>query len=413
MNRSVILSVLDQAMLSAFNLALNLAFIAYATPAEFGNLVLVQAGAFFAISAQNALIIMPLNYLVPGRAEGEARANLSMLTSVSLLLTLLVTMASFGLSLLAEADLALFFAISFYFLTTVQREYVRNVSIVTGHMARAFRDDAIMAAVSAAAVVLLWHFVRPEVAALGGMAIGNLAVFIISRPDLAFVAGRLKAHLSEYRNVWKETRWALQGAMQNEVETRSYVFVVEHWRGAATLGTLQAGRIVLSPLMLVANGWRRIARPRIVADLHRGERQAVMRTLWLGGAFIGAATLIYGLALAVAWPLLDAYVFRQRYEDMQMIVFVWWLYSCVMGFAAVVVTLLEATRQFRMLAFIGAGVAGTIVLLLAIFALFELPLISAVLILTGVHAVEMVIYCILIRRGLPRIENGAPVAEAV
>lgn len=399
MNKTVILSILDQGMMSAFNLALSFAFIAYATPAIFGSLVLIQAGAFFAISAQNALVVMPLNYLLPGREGPKADADISLLTSVNLLLTLAMSLASLGLSVFVQADVALFIAIGAYFATVLLREYVRNLSIVTGHMSRTLRDDAVMIFLSALAVPALWTIFRPETAALGGMALGNLGALIISRPNLRLDPGRIGAHLAAYRAIWKETRWALQGAMQNEVETRAYVFVVEHWRGAAALGTLQAGRIALSPLMLVINGWRRIARPRIVADLHRGRNDAVNRTLCYGAAAIAAATILYGLALVVAWPLLENFVFRQRYPDMGAIVLCWWLYSCVMAAAAVVVTLLEATRQFRVLARIGFGVALAIIVMLAGLTLIEVDIITVILSLTGIHLIEITIYCILIYRG--------------
>ena len=48
MKRTMLISLVDQALNSAFNLLLNLAFIAFATPAEFGRFAFVLAGSFFA-----------------------------------------------------------------------------------------------------------------------------------------------------------------------------------------------------------------------------------------------------------------------------------------------------------------------------------------------------------------------------
>lgn len=409
MKGAVFLSIIDQALLSAFNLALNLAFIAWSTPGEFGRFVLVLSGAFFAISAQNALIIMPLNYLLPGREAEEADAKLSMLTSANLALTAGATLASLTLGLLIGADMATHAAIAAYFAATLLREYTRGIMVVKGRVDRTLINDALFVAASAGLILALWPLGEPVTMMLSGIAGGGLIALLLGRVDMQFAPARFIAHLKAYRAVWKETRWALQGALQHEVEARGYVFLVEHWRDAATLGMLQAGRVTLSPLLLINNAWRRVARPRIVEDMHRGRPGNIARTLWFGAAVIAGATLLYGAVLAAAWPLLELYVFKQRYGDMTGIVLSWWLYSCIVGMLAVPVTLLEARRQFRLLATVGFAGATLIVMTLSGLAFVDFDVKTVVLTLCAVHAIELIVYLAMIRRPVPAHgEEAAP-----
>jgi O-antigen/teichoic acid export membrane protein len=414
MKRTMLISLVDQALNSAFNLLLNLAFIAFATPAEFGRFAFVLAGSFFAASAQNALIVMPLNYLLPGRPPAEADAELSMLTSANLALTLLVLPVGLGLGAVIGADAALSLAILAYFLTLMAREYLRNVLVVQGRMARTLVYDAVALAAAAAFAAVFWQALAPEAAVLAGLAAGNALAFLVCGAKLNADLRRLPAHLSAYRQVWKDTRWALQGALQNEVVMRSYVFLVERMRDAAALGRLNAGRVVLSPLLLVGTAWCRVARPRMVEELRAGRSAAVIGLLRSGAAIVAGAALLYGLCLVLAWPYVETYAFRGRYGDMAGIVFCWWLYALVAGLTSVMATLMEARRQFRALAVV--GLAGAVLVPISLFALLFAGFDASVVVLglAGVSLLECAIFATLTLRDLmapaagPGREAGAP-----
>lgn len=393
MKRAVLLSFVDQALNSGFSLLLNLAFIAFATPAEFGRFAFILAGSFFAVSAQNALIVMPLTYLLPGRPAAETDSELAMLTSANLVLTLLALPVGLGLSLLLGTDPALMAAAAAYFATLMLREYARNILVVTDRIHLTLGYDAIAIALAAAAAVILWPLLPPEAAALGGLALGNLGALAVCRVDTRRDLRHLPAHISAYRRVWEDTRWALQGALQSEVKARSYAFLVERMRDTAALGTLNAGRVAISPLLLVSAAWCRVARPKLVEHLRRGQRRPLLVILWSGAAVVTGAALVYGIALVIAWPYLEMFAFRGRYGDMAGIVMVWWGYALAVGLTSVMSSAMEARRQFRELAVV--GLIGALIVPLLLFALLRAGLAapSAVLGLAGVSLVEFAVFC--------------------
>ncbi len=407
MTRAVLLSLIDQALNSGFSLLLNLAFIAFATPAEFGIFAFLLAGSFFATSAQNALIIMPLNYLLPGREQEEVDRNLSMLTSANSVLSMLVLPVSLGLASVIGADVALLGATACYFLTMLVREYARNLMVVRGQIHRTLIYDLVALGATALLAVPLWKVLSPATAVLFALSAGNCLSFVWCRFDLKADFRRLPSHLSDYRGVWKDTRWALQGALQNEVMARSHVFLVERMRDAAALGMLNAGRVGVSPLLLVGTAWCRIARPKMVEELAHGEVRAVLRLLRSGAMIVGGAAVLYALFLVLAWPLLETYTFRNRYGDMTGNLFCWWLYALVVGQTSVMAALMEARRKFRLLAFV--GFVGAVVMPLLVFTLlsFGLSASAAVLGLTGVSLFECAIFGVLTLRDLRSSSFGS------
>jgi O-antigen/teichoic acid export membrane protein len=389
MNRTVLLSFVDQALISAFNLVLNLAFIAYASPSEFGRFVLVLAASFFLTSGQNALVVMPLNFLLPGRPVAERDGHLSMLTSANLALAAIALPLGVGLGLLIDAGPVLTLCILGYFLTIVVREYVRNLMVVSGRMGRTLVYDVSAIVASVVLILLLWNVLPPESAVLAGMAGGNFISFAFGRFDLKLDVHAFRAHLMAYGKVWRDTRWALQGALQNEVSKRSYAFFVERMRDAAALGTLNAGRVALSPLQLIPFAWARVARPRLVEELQAGRTSSISRMLWSGAALITGASVLYALALALAWPLIETFVFKNRYAGIEVIVICWWVHTLVVGIATVASTLMEARRQFRELA--AVGLAGAIVIPVLVFVLLlaNADAVSVVLALASMQIVEL------------------------
>ena len=71
MKRRLALSVGDQAVISAFNFALNLLLIKLWTPEDFGLFAIVAAAALFTTMIQNAVINTPLAVHLPAVSDAD------------------------------------------------------------------------------------------------------------------------------------------------------------------------------------------------------------------------------------------------------------------------------------------------------------------------------------------------------
>ena len=179
MNRALNHAGLDQAVLSAFSLGLSLMLVAYSTPEAFGHFVLLFSLVLMLLTAQNALILMPLNVLLPGRAEAERRrieASLGTLSGAFMVAGGLVGVLIWALY---GDEPYLLPALVAYAALSLSREYWRSLYFVRGQAGRALLLDLTFVLVSAPAILALFFLVGPVTASIGGMAAGNLATLMV------------------------------------------------------------------------------------------------------------------------------------------------------------------------------------------------------------------------------------------
>ncbi|HRO49084.1 MAG TPA: hypothetical protein PLW75_02990 [Hyphomicrobium sp.] len=366
MRRAMTLSLIDQALLSAFNLGLSVLLIRFASPAEFGLFSYVVAVLMILSSVHNALVATPISVSIPGRPTETKKKVLSVLLRVDHLLrgallaaaALLVVLVSTDVAFLAAAASACFF--------WLWRETHRGIAFADGDAARALRIDTVAVLVSIAAVAALWRVFPPTLSALSGIAIGNALAVLLqgTRHHLRPIAQAI----ADYGVFWREARWSLFGAATTEAQFRGYVFAVQSFRGADALGHVQAGRTLMGPLPLLASAWARVARPAMNHALTERRTGDAHRTLWRGTLGVLGLSVVYLAALYLAWPLVETHLYQGRYPDIGIITIAWGIATFFSVSHICLGTYLQAARRFRPLAFVSlaaAACSGTALLVLA------------------------------------------------
>lgn len=366
MRRAIVLSIADQALLSAFNLGLSILLIARVSPSEFGAFTYVMAALLVLSSLRNALIAVPIGVWLPGRSQTAQDEALATLLKIDHALRIAVLPIAAGLFAVVSLDpLYLLPALCLCFLW-LWRETQRDLSFTLRMAERALLLDAISVGTSTVAIPLFWQFLPPVSAVLAGIAVGNaLAVaFAGHRHPLETFA----VAAAGYRRFWQDARWTLFGAATTEAQFRGYVFAVQGLRGADTLGTVQAGRALMGSLPLLASAWSRAARPEMTAALVENRVADARRILLLGTGGVLVLSLFYLLMLYLAWPIIEAYLFKGRYPEIGMLTIAWGLTTLVGILDLCLSAYLQAARQFRALAFASlaaALVSGCALLVLA------------------------------------------------
>ena len=247
----VALSLVDQAALSALNLGLNLAIIAWAEPSELGRYVFAVTLILILTSVQNALVATPVTVHLAGGANAEGSQTLARLLNFDRLYRLLAALAAAALAAVGDLNPAFLLATAAATYLTLARETERAIHFAEQRAGASLALDSVMMAASVLATAALWPLLPAAAAAIGGIAIGNLAALLACsrRP---WLAPWDRAALRSYRAHFKDTRWSLAGATTTELQNRFYVFALEAFRDLATLGTVQAGRLLLGPMPLVS-----------------------------------------------------------------------------------------------------------------------------------------------------------------
>jgi len=365
MRGTIALSIVDQAVISGTSLLISLALITAAEPAAFGRFALATACFFVLAGVQNALVGTLISTRSFRQADDLKAAMLRDLATVDLLVVAFGGAATGLLALAFGFDMAGAVASVAMVMAGLWRELARTVWMSDGEV----RASAIMNAAAALATIpaigALWFVAAPEVACLGGMAIGMAVAALALGPRLHRAPHAIGAAMRAYRRYWALTRWSLLGALSSEGKTRSYVFAVEAFRGTAAIGMVQAGRVLISPVALSAMAWGRAMRPRIAAHLRHGEQAEAMAIVRQGAVI-----------------LTEAAVFKGRYPGIGAIVALWSVFAAVSGPVLCLSTLFQAMERFRELALLQLGVTVGVVAAMMVLAL-PVALGSAVMVLVA------------------------------
>ena len=406
MRKAVAISIADQALISLFNLGLNAGLIAFADPAEFGHYVYAATIILIATSLQNAIIGTPIAVIYPASPEAEKAAVCQTLLAVDLVFRAAMALLCVPLSWLTDHDPLFVSAAAAALFAGLARETQRNLAVAERRTGDMIRVDAAAIALSIAATLLLWPWLRPSIAALAGLAVGNaLAVALAARGARLSSLG-LGTLARRYRPIWQRTRWSLVGAATTEVQFRSYVFMLEIFRSARDIATVQAGRLLLGPLPLLVGAWGRVARPELARRWAAGDRRGMISLTLKGLAAILGAGLAFCAVLYLAWPVIERLVFKGRYPDIGLMTATWGLYTLLVIAHMVLSAPLVAALRLKALAQVTMVTAVISVALLAGLAL-PVPPIYAVAAATVGEAVALVWIIVLVRR----LFTGDPITD--
>jgi len=367
MNRAITLSIVDQGILSAQSIVVSLLLIRFTDAEAVGRFALAMSAFFLVLTAQNALVGTPLMTRVFGRSAREQAAILGVVCGFDLWIVAAGALASAAVLAMIGFDTVLIASALGLVVSGLVRELARSVAIATGDMRACLATDAGAVAVSAPALAMLWGHVAPEAACLLAMAAGNAAGVALFGPRLHIAARRMAEAARGYRAYFDFTRWSLVAAIADEIQNRSVLFLVEALRGIAATGIIQVGRLVISPLSLVAMAWGKVTMPRMAAHVRNGERARAVAIMAASMGLIASLVIVYCVPLYFGWSLLEEHLFRGRYPGISSIVLGWVVFSLVAEPLRPLAWLFIAMERLRELALVTmTSAAGALVLTLGL-----------------------------------------------
>lgn len=364
-------------LISAMMFAINLLLIGQAGAESFGRFIVVFAAYLLSFGAQSALILLPINVLIPGRRKSLQSRNLRMLATVDIavigvsavLVAGTVWLFGFGWGLVLSSAALVVFASN--------RELMRTVFLTQNRARRYLAMDVTVIVVTCAALLVTWTLMPPETAVIASLAFGNLIGAAAFGVDVQRKPKRLMAMIGRYSDYWTKSRWALAGAAVTDAQMRFYIFVIEILRGSAALGVLQAGRVMVNPISMLAYAWARAIRPNMAERLTHGDRNAALAMMKSGVLLIAGVGIAYLAVLNLAWPLIDEHLLKGRYPGLFDTLLLWSVFAILNVPTICVSIYLQAAHKYRQLTICGAFSAAGSSLLLGLLV-FDIPSIWAI-----------------------------------
>ncbi|MBV61965.1 MAG: hypothetical protein CMH65_11785 [Nevskiales bacterium] len=371
-----IISLVDQAMLSATNFAIGLLFIRLASKSDYGLYAQFFGILMLSQALQNAVSNAPLISLGPKLRQRRRRSlSAHLLKLQSLISALAAVIAVVAVSLLSgmlsipELTATVGYGFGVALLGQWLREYVRNYHFCLFRPGLALITDMIYSvcvATGLLAAALGGVFGTETVLVTLGVAglISGLAGLVLLGPKpITRSHGRARPALGR---AWDVSRWTLPSVFLSWVSNNTFAFVVAAIIGLAAAADISAARLLLMPAGLCLTAWTKVFAPRMSKWWGQGERDKIRQLAQYSG--VGLITLIVGYTavLLIAFPLLEGLLLGDRYSTASGLIPLWALFFCVNAARGIGTSVLVGAERFRDLFLF--GIAGTVVSLLASIA---------------------------------------------
>jgi O-antigen/teichoic acid export membrane protein len=286
MRTSVVMSVLDQAWLSAANLLLGVFLIKHSSKEEYGSYVLGYAIILFLVGVQNALVTTQMSVLAPSRSESEQGRFCSALAIGQFLIfipiAILVALGGYVLKLAgAESGASLMFAIALTMLGVILREFFRSYFFLNLRPSVVLGLDIVFVGILFiglwAAVILKYPSINLAALVIMGLAsaiVGSIAAFM-ARSQMSV---RLADVLPALQESWQHGRWALAGVTVTWLQDQSYIYLLSSMVSPAETAEASAARLFLAPLTLLNVGFSRVLMPRWAYLAHESKHGEIVET---------------------------------------------------------------------------------------------------------------------------------------
>lgn len=409
MIRRTVISVVDQALLSATNFAFGITLIRFATKEEYGlysQLINLQPllSPFHAGVFVNAYLAIASRMSDPRRSQyrsGMARVEIAftLLSSVIAAVGMFAVARLLGLALPWTTSVAAAAAL----LGLWWREFARARNYVDLQPERVLRLDAGYAlGVICATAIGAWKGITSAEYALG--CAGLAAILVASGPVLAAARSgitdlvTMKADLAQS---WRTGRWDVFSSFLTWGYAQTYVYFAAIQGGLVGAAEISAGRLLAMPLALLWASYGNVLVPSAARLFSEGSPGAVRTLARRSVLLVVGCSVAYGVVLVLLLPLAQRLLFGDRFPHIRTLAVLWVVYFSCTGVNTIAACLLRSALEFQQI-FVRYVLSCTVAIaLLATSLLFD-SVCAPIVALTAVELVLMGLFWSRIARILAR-----------
>ncbi len=373
-------ALISQGLVSGFHFVLNLVLVTLLASHDFGLFALVFVLAYTATSVTNALFATPLQVYAPSANSESERIHIqNMLTTLMCLLmgacTVLGFISVFGLSKNGWDTHTLITAVGFV-LAYVTRQYSRAYGYARFDVIAVLIGDMTYVLIGGVILLSLFFTGAPINASdvfIALTAANAIAVLVeitrLPTENLTF-SRPIKAFL-DYAPIWTQARWALVGAITTIAVQQAHTAVVVALKDPTSYAPLAAGYILYGPVRVLFQTIQNVVKPEMALAIAEKRTADAKRQMFTVSALSVGGVLMVVLAMQLAWPWLDQWLYQQEYKDepMRLIVTLWAAITIIGAVQNGPYTALQSLKLFQPLAIVTVygALLGLILVTLCVF----------------------------------------------
>jgi len=354
------IAAVDQGMLSAINLGVQILLIKTVSKNEFGYYSVALSVIMYLMSFQYAVVNTPITVLIAGKTEGDKNKYVSSLFSGQLLVL--------GISVFVGLVIVYFF----YFLGwstgeslvagslcigsfgILNREFLRAYFFAEEEPGKALKLDfyyGLIYSVLIAVSYLVFGISVPLVILSMGVAAGFDSLILNKHFKFNF---NFKNIRSAYLEHWQISIWSLIGTTVTHLQSYSYLYVIGGLLGSTAVADVSASRLLLMPLGLITIGWGNVIRPYGSKLREQNQLKKFFRYLIVAGIIFPVIVLLITVVLSFSSDWLLNSVFTNDYQAVFDYLFYWAILFSIVFIRANASYGLQVVKEFKSLAITNA-----------------------------------------------------------
>jgi O-antigen/teichoic acid export membrane protein len=320
MFRKSVLSIADQAVVSATSFAITVVLGRLCGKPEVGLYYLALQVVFFARGVQEQVIASPyLVYNARKRGNEAARyAGSSLLHELTLLAVVAGSLASIAAWRNLSPELTeLFWLLAAAAPLLLLREFIRQIAFAQLRVTEALAVDcgvAILQLGAVAAAAYAGVLSTPLTYTLMAIGCGIAVVAWLVRRGGTFAAAP-QAAWSDWLHNWKFGRWALASQLLGQTMPLAFPWIVAGTHGEAAAGSLGVGTTLIGFANMYVLGLSNFICPRAAQAYAGGGTRELTSVLKHAVAMHLAVLVPFALAMFVAGPTLMAWIYGPDFAD--------------------------------------------------------------------------------------------------
>lgn len=369
--KDIVISFLDQALLSAANFAIGVFLIKNTSKEDYGVYVFAYAIILFIIGVQNALITNQMTVMAP-RKQGQERDHFCA--------ALMIGQYLLAIPLGMLSVLFIFLFANSRFASGLNNNMLLAVVVATqGVLLREFFRVFFFLKIKSSTVlqVDILHIVVMFLGLFAGRAYfpeSLNVVAVLSFGLSSLVSGVLAAHLSEIaikvrlaevvvtlRETWVNGKWALGGVVVTWLDNQSYIYLLTLLSGPATTAEVNAARLFLMPVGLLNASVFRVLLPKWAH--YRAENQVGHISSSANKALVlivGSISVYLIVLLAIKDEAIRLFLTKD-YSNLNALIVLWGLLFIAQAVKSNFSTLLQVFERYRAITLLNMASATVVI----------------------------------------------------
>lgn len=354
------IAALDQGMISAINLGVQILLIKTVVKSDFGYYSIALSVIMYLMSFQNAVVNTPITVSIAGKTREAKNLYVSSIFSGQLLslgitsiVGLIVVSVLYFLGLSAEES---FIAASLCLASfgILNREFLRSYFFAEEEPLRVLKLDfyyGLIYAVLIAISYVVFKISVPLIILFMGIASGFDSLILNKRFKFNFQFAHIK---SAFLENWLISKWSLIGVTVTHLQNYAYLYVISTLLGSTATADVSASRLLLMPLGLITIGWGNVIRPYGSKLREQNQLKKFFKNLAISGLVFPAVVFIVTVILFIFSDWLLHNLFTSDYKSVFDYLFYWAILTSIGFLRANASYGLQVVKKFKSLALFNA-----------------------------------------------------------